>query len=77
MAGKTRRKRSNIDGQEEMVAALWDFAAAVETAVKDGTATWLKDASGAYRADNEETRPIGVAMQRIADGFGYRLLEIQ
>lgn len=68
---KTRR-RTNIDKQERVVSALWEFArdiqkrpdeGCVATASKDGTKLSLDH--------------VGKAMREILDAFGYDVLEVQ
>lgn len=74
---KKRRQRSNIAGQEEMVSALWALAQEVEDIVKRGNS--FKPAQGGeVRISDPQMIPaIGAAMERIAQGFGYRIVEIQ
>jgi len=72
MEPKPRRRRTNIDKQERVVSALWEFArniqqnpdkGCVATAVESGTKLSLDHA--------------GKAMQEILDAFGYDVLEVQ
>lgn len=72
MAKKKRQQRSNYEGQEEMCAALWDFAREVEGMKGD---TSFSDRGHAIT--DEQHAAIVRAMERISAGYGYRLLSIQ
>lgn len=74
---RKRQKRSNVNGQEEMVSALYDFAATVEGMVRERGHSWKHRPDGTLLTSPEHLDAIGVAMDRIATGFGYRIVEIQ
>lgn len=87
MAKAKRRQRSNIDGQEEMVSALWDFAREVERCVKAG-ATFTPTEYVKHPLNQKSIAIMGVCtdeqlmaicktMERISTGYGYRIVEIQ
>ena len=73
-AKKKRRQRTNLDGQEELVSALYDFAAGVEHTIREGE-SWLPGQP--ILMTEAKHRLIGEAMKRTMDGFGYRIVEIQ
>lgn len=70
-----RRQRSNLNGQEEMVDALYDFARDVEDIVANGGS--FKKVNGGVHVSKAHLDAVGKAMERIAQGFGYRIVGIQ
>lgn len=70
--GKKRQQRSNVNGQEEMVEALWDFAAEV-VALGDDHSFGKLDTP----VSDRQMTAIRNAMERISAGYGYRIVEIQ
>lgn len=70
-----RRQRSNYKGQEAMCDALWEFAREAERSVKAGE-TFERDKNGWSHPTVRQLTAISQAMERIATGFGYRLLNI-
>ncbi len=63
-----RRRRTNIEKQERVVKALWDFAFNLQT--KPTTCT---DSKGT----KIHLESVGVALRDIMDNFGYDVLEVQ
>lgn len=84
---KGRQQRSNIDAQEELCSALWDFARDVERCVKAGATFQVKERvpnpmggepiGVMGTTTNGQLEAVSTAMARISKGYGYRLLEIQ
>lgn len=74
---RTTPKRTNIVKQEEVVAALWDFAANIQLRPNEGAAK-ATIASGQENAGTAVgLGHVGAAMKRILDAFGYTVIEIQ
>jgi len=69
---RARQQRTNVNGQEEMCSALWDFAREVIALGDRQSFTDSKRPIGDGQLD-----AVGRAMERIASGYGYRLVEIQ
>jgi hypothetical protein len=70
MAEKVLRgpTRKSIDGQEEAVGALWDFARALGVPINGGPDGMV---------DRDRLNAVGPALERIMAGFGYHVAEIQ
>ena len=66
-----RRRRTNIDKQENLVKALWDFAAAQQNFGDDQRI--ITDSKGTCVLDPA----IRKAICTIMDNFGYDVLEVQ
>lgn len=68
-----RRKLININKQERVVTALWNFAADMQQRPKEGTvATTLSKPKVKV-----SLKHVGTALDDIMDAFGYGVAEIQ
>jgi hypothetical protein len=70
-----RRKRCNLEKQEEVVAALWRFAADLQLRPNKGCVATT--ASGPNTGTKASLDHVGSALRSIMETFGYGVLEIQ
>lgn len=68
----TRRKRCNIDKQEAVVTALWNFADDLQHRPNEGCVATTQP--GGTKAS---LKHIGSALEKIMETFGYGVLEVQ
>lgn len=67
--------KRNIERQEAVVSALWEFAADLQLRPRVGCVSRL--ASGPDKGAEASLDHIGTALRKIMSAFGYQVLEVQ
>ena len=72
---KKRRTKTSVWRQEQVVSALWNFAADMQFRPEEGTICTIS--SGRDKGTKASLKHIRRAMNTIMNTFGYDIVEIQ